>query len=98
MGKLSKETEEKLNKTLDEVTKDKRKERKEKKNESRKNEKPAKKEDKRQKASDEKERPASIHLTVEGETMKKLFIAAGCKKDIRDYPAINIVISKNMKK
>ena len=52
MGKLSKETEEKLNKTLDEVTKDKRKERKEKKNESRKNEKPAKKEDKRQKASE----------------------------------------------
>ena len=97
MGKFSKETEEKLSKSLDEMAKDRRKERGEKKNKTKKSEKKETKSEKRKKPAEERERAPSVRLTIEGETMKKLFIIAGCKKDLKGYPAINVTISKNMR-
>ena len=98
----SKETEEKLNKSLDDVAKDERRSRRAQKEDSKrttrrspKDEKP--KTEKRTTKADPSEKSASIKFEIQGDTKRDIFNAAGIGKQNRDFPAINIKIAVNQK-
>ena len=97
----SKETEDKLNKSLDDVAREERKnrraQRQETKRNSTRNQTTKPKQEKRTTKNDSTEKPPSIKFEVEGDTKRDIFNAAGIGKQNAGFPAINIKIAVNKK-
>lgn len=83
--KISKETEDKLSRSLDEVNKKDKKDKKEKVKKEKK--------DKKEKNDKPKDKKVSKKVVISGSTMKKLFSAAGKTNDIDEFPSINVTLS-----